>query len=73
MRNVEGKIVIFKTIAILYFSIIHNNCPKTYYKLTYYKLTNTEGFSVEILYSKIKHETLCNDYKTGNVDIPKKL
>ena len=32
--TLEGKIVIFETIAIskIFFPIIYNNCPKTYYK-----------------------------------------
>ena len=65
MRNLtlEGKIVVFKTIAIS--KIVFQSFIITFPK-------HTEGSSVEKLYSKIKHETLCNDYNDKgliNIDI----
>ena len=80
MRNLtinlteEGKIVIFKTIAISEIPIIYRNCPKTYCERTWKKYKRL--FLGKSSTPKIKHETLCNAYNAGgleNVDILNKI
>ena len=77
MRNLtlEGKIVIFKTKAIskIVFQSFITTVPK-------YVVNELEKIQKAFLWNnstpKIKHETLCNDYKAGglkNVDIPRKI
>ena len=77
MRNLipEGKIVIFKTKAIskIVFQSFITTVPK-------YVVNELEKIQKAFLWNnstpKIKHETLCNDYKSGglkNVDIPRKI
>ena len=77
MKNLtlEGKIVSFKTIAItkIVFQSFIITVPK-YIVNDHEKIQNT--FLWNNSTPKIKHETLCNDYKTGwlkNVDIPNKI
>ena len=77
MRNVtlQGKIVVFKTIAIL--KIVFQSFTTTVPK----HISELEKIQKAFLWKnstpKIKHETLCNDYcKAGglqNVDIPNKI
>ena len=77
MRNItlEGKIAIFKTIAIskIVFQSFIATVPK-------HIINELEKIQKAFLWKnstpKIKHETLCNDYKAGglkNVDIPNKI
>ena len=77
MRNLtlEGKIVIFKTIAIskIVFQSFMTTVPK-------HIINELEKIQKAFLWKnsapKKKHETLCKDYKTGgpkNVDIPNKI
>ena len=77
LRNLtlEGKIVIFKTLAIskIIFQAFITPIPM-------YVVTELEKIQKSFLWenstSKIKHDTLCNDYKHGglkNIDIQKKL
>ena len=77
MRNLtlEGKIAIFKTIAIskVVFQSFIATVPK-------HIINELEKIQKAFLWKnstpKIKHETLCNDYKAGglkNVDIPNKV
>ena len=77
MRNLtlEGKIAIFKTIAIskIVFQSFIATVPK-------HIINELEKIQKAFLWKnstpKIKHETLCNDYKAGglkNVDIPNKI
>ena len=77
MRNLtlEGKIAIFKTIAIskVVFQSFIATVPK-------HIINELEKIQKAFLWKnstpKIKHETLCNDYKAGglkNFDIPNKI
>ena len=77
LRNLtlEGKIVIFKTLAVskIIFQAFITPIPM-------YVVTELEKIQKSFLWenstSKIKHDTLCNDYKHGglkNIDIQKKL
>ena len=73
--TLEGKIVIFETIAIskTVFQAFITTVPK-YILNELKKIQNP--FLWNNSFSKIKHETLCNDYKAGglkNVDIPSKI
>ena len=77
MRNLmlEGKIVIFKTIAIS--KIVFHSFITTFPK---YVVNNLKKIQKTFLWEnstpKIKHETLCNDYKSGglkNVDISNEI
>ena len=72
--TLEGKIVIFKTIVV----------PKIVFQAfitTVLKQIFNEPKKIQKAFflnnsPKIKHETLCNDYKAGglkNVDIPNKI
>ena len=73
--NLEGKIDIFKTIAIskIVFQSFISTVPK-------HIINELEKIQKAFLWKnstpKIKHETLCNNYKAGglkNVDIPNKI
>ena len=73
--TVEGKIVIFKTIAIskFVFQSFITTVPK-------HIINELEKIQKAFLWknstSKIEHETLCNDYRAGglkNVNIPNKI
>ena len=77
MKNLtlQGKIVIFKTIALskIVFQSFITTMPK-------YVVNKLEKMHKAFLWNnstpKIKHETLCNDYKAGglkNVNIPNKI
>ena len=77
LRNltVEGKVLIFKTLALskIIFQAFVTPIP-------IYVVTELEKIQKSFLWenstSKIKHDTLCNDYKDGglkNVDIRKKI
>ena len=77
MRNltIQGKIVVFKTIAIskIVFQSFITNIPK-------YIVNELEKIQKSFLWNnstpKIKHETVCNDYKAGglkNFDIPNEI
>ena len=73
--TLEGKIVIFKTIAIskIVFQAFITTVPKHIFN-ELKKIQN--AFFWNNSSPKIKHETLCNDYKAGglkNVDIPSKI
>ena len=76
MRNLtpEGKIVIFKTIAIS--KIVFQSFTTTVAKYVINELEKIQkAFLWENSTPKINHETLCNDYKAGglkNFDIPNK-
>ena len=74
--TLEGKIVIFKTIAILkiVFQAFITTVPK--HILKELKKIQNAFFFLNNSFSKIKHETICNDYKAGglkNVDILSKI
>ena len=73
--TLEGKITIFKTIAIskLAFQSFVTTFPK-------HIVDELEKIQKALFFNnsfpKIKHETLCNDYKAGglkNIDIPNKI
>ena len=70
--TLEGKIVIFKTIAIskIVFQAFITNVPK---HIVYELQKIQQAFFWNNSSPKIKHETLCNDYKTRNVIIPRKI
>ena len=76
LRNLtlEGKILIFKTLALSKIIFQAFVTPIPIYVVT--KLQKIQKkFLWENSTSKIKHDTLCNDYKDGGlkkVDIPKK-
>ena len=68
MQNItlEGKIVIFKTIAISKF--VFESFITTVPKYVAKKLENMrKAFLWNNSTPKIKHETLCNDYKVGRL------
>ena len=73
--TLEGKVVIFKTIAIseIVFQLFIATVPKDIAN----ELEEIQKtFSWNNSSPKIRHETLCNDYKDGglkNVDIPNKI
>ena len=73
--TLEGKIVIFKTIAIS--KIVSQTFITTVPKHIVSELKKIQkAFFWNNSSPKIKHETLCNDYKAGglkNVDIPSKI
>ena len=76
MRNLtlEGKIAIFKTIAIskVVFQSFIATVPKHINELEKIQ----KAFLWKNSTPKIKHETICNDYNAGglkNVDIPNKI
>ena len=77
MRKIilEGKIAIFKTTAIL--KIVFQSFIATVPKHIMNKLEKIQkAFLWKNSTSKIKHETLCNDYKAGGLkkgDIPTKI
>ena len=73
--TIEGKIFIFKTIAIskIVFQSFLTTVPK-------HILDELDKIRKAVFWNnsspKIKHETLCNDYKAGgvkNFDIPNKI
>ena len=73
--TLEGKILIFKTLALskIIFQAFVTSIP-------IYIVTELEKIQESFLWknstSKIRHDTLCNDYKDGrlkNVDVRKKL
>ena len=73
--TLEGKIVIFKTIAIskIVFQAFITTVPK---HIVNELKKIQKAFFWNNSSPKIKHETLCNDYKAGglkNVDIPSKI
>ena len=73
--TLEGKIVIFKTIAIskIVFQAFITTVPK-YIVNELKKIQN--AFFCNNSSPKKKHETFCNDYKAGglkNIDIPNKI
>ena len=73
--RLEGKIVIFKTIAIskIVFQAFITTVPKHIFN-ELKKIQN--AFFLNNSSPKIKHETLCNNYKAGglkNVDILSKI
>ena len=73
--TLERKIVIFKTIAIsrIVFQAFIITVPK--YIVSELKKMQ-KGFFWNNSSPKIKHESLCNDYKAGglkNIDIPNKI
>ena len=64
--TVEVKIVIFKTIAIL--KIVFQAFITTFPKYIVNELKkNIKGCLLDNSSPKIKHETLCNDYKAGEL------
>ena len=76
MRNLtlEGKIVIFKTIAIS--KIVFQSFITTVSKHINELEKIQEAFLWKKSTLKVKYETLCNNYKAGglkNVDIPNKI
>ena len=77
MRNLilEGKIFMFKTIVIL--KIVFQSFITTVPKHVVNELEKIQNtFLWNNFIPNIKHETLCNDYKTGgltNVNIPNKI
>ena len=77
MRNLtlEGKIAVFKTIAIS--KIVFQSFTATVPKHIMNELEKIQkAFLWKSSTPKINHETLCNDYKGGglkNVDIPNKI
>ena len=73
--TLEGKIVIFKTIAIskIVFQAFITTAPK---HIVNELKKLQKAFFVNNSSPQVKHETLCNDYKAGglkNVDIPSKI
>ena len=73
--TLEGKIVIFKTIAIskIVFQAFITTVPK---HIVNELKKIQKAFFWNNSSPKIKHEALCNDYKAGglkNLDIPSKL
>ena len=76
--TLEGKIAIFKTIAIS--KIVFQSFIATVPKHIINELEKIQNTNTAFLWknstTKIKHETLCNDYKAGglkNVNIPNKI
>ena len=68
MRNhTEGKIVIFKTLAIskIVFQSLITPVPRHVVN----ELEKMQGFFLKKFSLKIKHKTLCNDYKGGGLKI----
>ena len=71
----EGKILIFKTLALSKIIFQAFATPILIYVVTELEKIQ-KSFLWENSTSKIKHDTLCNDYKDGglkNVDIRKKI
>ena len=73
--TLESKIIIFKTLALSKFLFLAHVLP-----IPNEITTTTQRIQREFLwnfsYVKIKHETICNDFKNGglkNVEIPSKI
>ena len=73
--TLEGEIVVFKTILTLkiffqsFITTVLKHIMNELEKIQKYFFSNNS-------FPKIKHESLCNDYKVGglkNVDIPNKI